>query len=105
MTFLLLGLPQLAFGFIPIISVNNPTNYALMSGGKSVGLGKRKNNLAFWRRVRGLSQDEVGHIMGVSGRAVCHWELDETLPSKDQARQLARLLRVNIRELFPYEIF
>lgn len=70
-----------------------------------MGLGKRKNNLAFWRRVRGLSQKDLGRLLGVSGQTICNWEHDLHGPSWAEAERMARLLRVNIRELFPYEVF
>ncbi|MDB4894708.1 MAG: Helix-turn-helix domain [Firmicutes bacterium] len=70
-----------------------------------MGLGKRKNRLAYWRRVRGLSQDELGRLLRVAGRTVRNWELDVTTPTRDQGERIASLLRVNVRELFPFTIF
>lgn len=70
-----------------------------------MGLGKRKNNLAFWRRVRGLSQAELGRKLGVCSQTISNWEHDLYSPSWPEAERMARLLRVNIRELFPYEVF
>lgn len=70
-----------------------------------MGLGKRKAKLAYWRRVRGFTQEELGQLMRVTGRTVRNWELDESTPTRAQAEMLARLLRVNIRELFPFSLF
>lgn len=70
-----------------------------------MGLGKRKNRLAYWRRVRGLSQDDLGRLLGVAGRTVRNWELDVSTPTRDQGESAATLLRVNVRELFPFIIF
>jgi len=70
-----------------------------------MGLGKRKNSLAFWRRVRGLSQEDLGRLVGVCSRTIWSWENDTSMPTKAQAERMARLLRTNIRELFPFEVF
>lgn len=70
-----------------------------------MGLGHRKTRLGYWRRVRGLSQAELGRVLHVATRTVCNWETDETTPTRAQAETLAKLLRTTIRELFPFSPF
>lgn len=57
-----------------------------------------------WLRARrkavGLSQDEVGSSMGVSGQSVSNWERDAVLPSDARLSTLARVLGVTHDELF-----
>lgn len=70
-----------------------------------MGLGQRKTRLGFWRRIRGLSQKELGRLMQVTSKTVSNWELDITSPTRAQAEALTKLLRVNLRDLFPFHAF
>jgi transcriptional regulator with XRE-family HTH domain len=70
-----------------------------------MGLGQRKTRLAYWRKVRGLSQEDLARLLRVTDRTIRNWELDETSPTRAQAEVLARLLRIGLRELFPFTDF
>lgn len=70
-----------------------------------MGLGHRKTRLSFWRKVRGLSQKEIGELIHVTPKTISNWELDITSPTHAQAEALAKLLRVSVRKLFPFTLF
>lgn len=65
----------------------------------------RKNRLSFWRKVRGLSQSDLAHLIGVTYVTISNWERGETLPTKDQVDRAAKILRVKARDLYPLEPF
>lgn len=44
------------------------------------------------RRRLGLSRDELGRILGVSGRSVSYWESGKKLPDPDKADKLRSAL-------------
>lgn len=63
----------------------------------------RKNRLHYWRCIRWYTQKELAQKLGVSPRTVSSWEADTTVPSTDHALKIAKILRVNVRELWPFE--
>lgn len=65
----------------------------------------RKNRLAFWRQVRGYTQDDVALWVGVNRATIVSWERDYTEPKAAQAQRLATLLGVTVRQLFPHRIY
>lgn len=59
-------------------------------------IGKR---IAGLRKEKGLKQEELAEILGVSGQAVSKWENDQTCPDISLLPQLARILGVTVDEL------
>lgn len=66
---------------------------------------RRKNRLAYIRKSRGFTQEEIARQLAVTTRTVSNWESDTTLPTQDQVHKLAQLLGVAVRALFPREDF
>jgi transcriptional regulator with XRE-family HTH domain len=64
-----------------------------------------KNGMAFWRKVRGLSQSELAQLIGVTYVTISNWERGETRPSKNQVDRVAKILRVHARDIYPCEPF
>lgn len=59
-------------------------------------IGKR---IAFLRKEKGLTQEELANQMGVSPQAVSKWENDQTCPDISALPKLAGLLGVTVDEL------
>ncbi len=59
-------------------------------------LGKR---IAALRKEKGLKQEQLAEMLGVSGQAVSKWENDQTCPDISLLPQLAKLLGVTVDEL------
>ena len=58
-------------------------------------LGER---LKMYRTQKGLSQEKIAEMLGVSRQAVTKWELGQTTPSSDNLIALANLYD---KRLFP----
>lgn len=48
-----------------------------------------------YRRLSGLSQEQLAEQMGVSRQAVSKWELGDTVPDADRIIQMARIFSVS----------
>ncbi len=59
-------------------------------------IGKR---IASLRRGKGLTQDELSEMMGVSPQAVSKWENDQSYPDITSLPQLAEILGITVDEL------
>ena len=59
-------------------------------------IGKR---IALLRKEKGLKQEELAEMLGVSGQAVSKWENDQTCPDISLLPQLASILGVTVDEL------
>ena len=59
-------------------------------------IGKR---IAFFRKEKGLTQEELAQHMGISPQAVSKWENDQTCPDISALPKLARLFDVTVDEL------
>lgn len=57
------------------------------------------DKLSTLRRQQGLSQKELGQLLGVSNRAVSKWESGIALPSVENLVQLAGILHVTMEDL------
>ena len=51
------------------------------------------------REERGMTQAQLGHMLGVSAQAVSKWERDKSLPDISLLPALAEALRVSVSEL------
>lgn len=60
-------------------------------------------NLAFLRKSRQLSLEEVAERVGVSRQAVGKWESGETVPDIVNCDALAKLYNVSVDDLLHYD--
>lgn len=65
----------------------------------------RKNRLAFWRQVRGISQGELARRVGVSQTTISSWERDMGVPDPRFIGRIAQVLGVPVPKLWPREPF
>lgn len=56
-------------------------------------------NLMYYRKKKGLSQEKVSEYMEVSRQAVTKWEADTSRPSSDNLIKLAQLFEVDVETL------
>lgn len=61
------------------------------------------DNLAFLRRAKGFSLEEVAQRIGVSRQAVAKWESGETLPDLNNSLALSRLYGVTLDDLVSFD--
>lgn len=59
-------------------------------------IGKR---IATLRKEKGLRQEELAEVLGISGQAVSKWENDQTCPDISLLPPLAKILGVTVDEL------
>lgn len=62
------------------------------------------NKLYDLRTEKGLTQKELGKLLGVSNKAVSKWETGEAKPRLDTVNKLSALLSVSVSELLGEEI-
>lgn len=62
----------------------------------NTSIGKR---IAGLHKDKGLKQETLAEMLGVSGQAVSKWENDQTCPDISLLPQLARILGVTVDEL------
>lgn len=60
-------------------------------------------NIKSKRESIGLTQEELGKILGVNRSTVAMWETGEAMPRADKLPVLAKVLGCNIDKLFSYE--
>ena len=56
-------------------------------------------SIALYRKEKGLKQDELAEILGVSPQAVSKWENDQTCPDISLLPKLSKILGVTVDEL------
>lgn len=56
-------------------------------------------NLRRIREEKGISQEKIGEVVGVTGAAVCQWESGKSHPQYQRLVKLAQYLSVSIDEL------
>ena len=64
-------------------------------------LGKKVLEL---RKKNGLSQEELGNLIGVTRQTISNWELDDTNPNPNQLKQLSKIFNVSIDSLLDNDI-
>ena len=67
---------------------------------RSITLGR---HLQILRLHSGLSQFQLGRLIGVTDKAISKWENDEALPRVDHCIKLARVFRVSLDDLLQIE--
>ena len=59
-------------------------------------LGNRLSNL---RKKNGLSQEELAEKLNVTRQTISKWELNETSPNINQAKEISKLFNISLDEL------
>ncbi len=62
-----------------------------------MSLGK---NIAYFRREKGITQTELGALLGISNQAVSKWETELTMPDVMLLPEIAKVLDVSIDALY-----
>lgn len=57
-------------------------------------------NLKAIRKARGMSQDDLGGLLGVTRQTVYNWENGQAWPSAELLPRIAKALSCSIGELF-----
>ena len=58
-----------------------------------------QEQLILYRKQLGLSQEQLGNLIGVSRQTVSKWELGETTPEMEKLIQLSRIFKTSIDKL------
>jgi transcriptional regulator with XRE-family HTH domain len=58
-----------------------------------------REQLIFYRKQRGFSQEQLGDQIGVSRQTISKWELGETTPELEKLLSLSRLFQISIDQL------
>lgn len=61
------------------------------------------NRLMMLRKVKGLSQEDLGNLVGVSRQTVSKWESNQTTPEMDKLMSLSDVFNISLDELFGRE--
>lgn len=59
-------------------------------------------NVAIYRKARGMTQEELARVLGISYQAVSKWENAQTMPDIALLPELSRTLEVTIDKLLGY---
>lgn len=63
-------------------------------------MGSEKSPIATARKSLGLTRDQLGSILGVSGRTVSYWESRRKLPDPERAGRLRKTLGLSEVDLW-----
>lgn len=58
-----------------------------------------KDNLVILRNIKGLSQEEVASVIGISRQSYSKWELGESAPDVIKCDKLAKFYKISIDSL------
>lgn len=62
------------------------------------------SNILELRKKKGLSQEELSEMVGVTRQTISNWELNETQPNPEQLKLLSKALNVSVDELIDNDI-
>lgn len=62
-------------------------------------------NIARYRKVNKMTQDELAEKLGITFQAVSKWETGQTVPETSLLPELAKILNISIDKLFGYTAF
>lgn len=65
---------------------------------------KLGENILKFRKKLGISQEQLGNIIGVTRQTISNWELEETAPNPMQLKLLSKALNVSVDEFLDNEI-
>ena len=57
------------------------------------------NKIATLRKKKGLSQEEIADKLNVTRQTISKWELNETSPNINQAKEISKLFNISLDEL------
>ena len=63
---------------------------------------KINENIAFLRKEKGITQEELAKVLGVSNQAVSKWESGQCCPDIELLPALAEFCEVSMDDLFGY---
>ena len=61
------------------------------------------NRLMNLRKVKGLSQEDFGNLVGVSRKTVSKWESNQTTPEMDKLVSISDVFHISLDELLDRE--
>lgn len=56
--------------------------------------------IAAWRRLRGMTQQQLGHALGLKKSSISRYESGETTPDAHQVEHIARVLSLTMAEFY-----
>ena len=59
-----------------------------------------EDNIKYFRKEKGLSQKELGEIIGVAQKQISQYESGSRLPSDDVKVRLARFFQTTVEAIF-----
>lgn len=62
-----------------------------------------KDNLMLMRNCKGISQEKIAEVVGISRQAYAKWEKGETIPDIEKCAKLAQFYGTTIDDLLNYE--
>ena len=80
-----------------LVGGNNSYNQVDYLRGDIMKIGSKLQKL---RKQKGLSQEDLAEILGVTRQAVYKWEQDISLPETDKLVKLAKLFNISLDSLF-----
>lgn len=60
---------------------------------------QRGHLIAYYRKLTGLTQDELGRKLGLSAKAISAWETGRNEPNMGQAYDMAKAFNIEVTEL------
>ena len=60
-------------------------------------------NLAVLRNIRGLSQEDVAEVIGISRQSYSKWELGQTVPDIEKCARLAEFYGITM-DVIPHPV-
>lgn len=70
-------------------------------GNDNMEIGKKITNL---RKNNKLSQEDLAEKLGVTRQTISKWELGQTYPSINQAKELSKIFNISLDELVNNDI-
>lgn len=62
-----------------------------------------KNNLTYYRKRAGYSQDQFAEILGYNSRTVQYWESGKSVPDVETLLKMTEIFCVTLDELVTYD--
>ena len=65
---------------------------------------KYGRKIAYYRRLNGLTQKELGDKIGIGAKGISSWEVGRTEPNMDMVEKLTKVLNCSISDLMDAQI-
>ena len=69
-----------------------------------MNISKLNENIAFFRKKRGITQEELANALGVTNQAVSKWESGKCAPDIQLLPDIAEYFNISIDELFGHSV-